>query len=92
MTMTMEYGDGIIPVLGYLRHYNNLEKLPLSVLISKDLSILIILTFRVFNYYSIMGSMNYLGQVFLEILENNELKSYFGNSEIEILSSFLEIP
>ena len=91
MTMTMEYGDGIIAVLGYLRHYNNLEKLPLSVLISKDLSILIILTFRVFNYYSIMGSMNYLGQVFLEILENNELKSYFGNSEIEILSSFLEI-
>ena len=87
----MEYDDRIIPVLGYLRHYNNMEKLPLSVLISKDLSILIILTFRVFNYYSIIGSMNYLGQVFLEILENNELKSYFGNSEIEILSSFLEI-
>ena len=35
--------------------------------------------------------MNYFGQVILEILENNQLKSYFGNSEIVILSSFLEI-
>ena len=35
--------------------------------------------------------MNYFGQVILETLENNQLKSYFGNSEIEILSPFLEI-
>ena len=35
--------------------------------------------------------MNYFGQVVLEILENDLLKSYFGNSEIEILSAFLEI-
>ena len=39
----------------------------------------------------IMRSMNYFGQVILEILENNQLKSYFGNSEIAILSPFLEI-
>ena len=35
--------------------------------------------------------MNYFGQVILEILENNQLKRYFGNSETAILSSFLEI-
>ena len=35
--------------------------------------------------------MNYFGQVILEILENNQLKSYFENSEIAILSSFLKI-
>ena len=35
--------------------------------------------------------MNYFGQMILEILENNQLKSYFGNSEITILSPFLEI-
>ena len=34
--------------------------------------------------------MNYFGQVILEILENNQLKSYFGNSEITILSSFFK--
>ena len=39
--------------------------------ISIDLPILIFSTFRAFNYYSIMGSMNYFGQVVLEILENN---------------------
>ena len=40
----------------------------------------------------IMRSMNYFGQVILEILENNQLKSYFGDSsEITILSPFLEI-
>ena len=55
------------------------------------LLILIFSTFRTFNYYSIMRSMNYFGQVFLEILENNYLKSYFGSSEIEILSTFLQI-
>ena len=38
-----------------------------------------------------MGSMNFFGQVVLEIFENNLLKSYFGNSEIEILSAFPEI-
>ena len=38
-----------------------------------------------------MGLMNYFGRVVLEILENNLLKSYFGNSEIEILFPFLEI-
>ena len=35
--------------------------------------------------------MNYFDQVILEILENNQLKNYFGNSEIAILSPFLEI-
>ena len=80
-----------LPVFGYLRYYNNLVKLPPSVLISPDLPILIFSTFRAFNYYSIMRSMNYFGQVFLEIWENNQLKSYFGNSEIEILNPFLEI-
>ena len=35
------------------------------------LLILIFSTFRAFNYYSTMRSMNYFGQVFLEILENN---------------------
>ena len=39
----------------------------------------------------IMRSMNYFDQVILEILENNQLKNYFGNSEIAILSPFLEI-
>ena len=76
---------GVILVLGYLRYYSNLEKLPsvdfynfahfyLSIIIPK------------------MRSMNYFGhEVILEILEYNTLKSYFGNSEIAILSSFLEI-
>ena len=77
--------------LGYLRYYNNLEKLLPGVLISTDLPILISSTFRTFNYYSIMGSTNYYGQVILEILENNLLKSYFGNLEFEILSPLLEI-
>ena len=76
----------IIPVLVYLRYHNNLEKSPPSVLILIDLPILIVSTFRAFNYYPIMGSMNYFGQVVLEILGNNWLKSYFGNLEIEILS------
>ena len=31
-------------------------------------------------------SMNYLGQLALEALENTQLKSNFENSEIEILS------
>ena len=35
--------------------------------------------------------MNYFGQVILEILEKKQLKSYLWNSEIAILSSFLEI-
>ena len=52
-------------------YYINLEKLPPSVLISIELHILIFSTFRGFNYYYIMGSMNYFGQVILEILENN---------------------
>ena len=80
-----------MPVLRYLTYYNNLEKLHPSVLISVDLPILIFSTFRAFNYYSIMGSINYFGQVALGILENNQLKSYSGNSEIETLSTFLEI-
>ena len=57
--------------LGYLRHYNNLEKLPPSVLISINLPILIFSTFRAFNYYFIMGSMNYFGQMVLKILKIN---------------------
>ena len=32
--------------------------------------------------------MNYFGQVFLEILENNKLKSYFGNSRNFVLISW----
>ena len=55
----------------YFRYYNILEKLPPSVLLSIDLPILIFSTFGAFNYYSMMGSMNYFGQVVLEILENN---------------------
>ena len=35
--------------------------------------------------------MNYFSQVVLEILENNLLKSYFGNLEKEIMSPFLEM-
>ena len=35
--------------------------------------------------------MNNFGQVILEILEKNQLKSYFGNWEIAILFPFLEI-
>ena len=35
--------------------------------------------------------MDYFGLVILEILENNQLKSYFGGSEKAILSPFLEI-
>ena len=31
--------------------------------------------------------MDYFGQVILEILENNQIKSYFANSEIVIFSS-----
>ena len=77
--------------LGYLRYYNNLEKLLPGVLIATDLPILINSTFRTLNYHSIMGSTNYFGQVILEILENNLLKSYFGNLEFEILSPLLEI-
>ena len=38
-----------------------------------------------------MRSINYFGQVVLEILENNELKSYFRYSKLEFLSPFLEI-
>ena len=40
-------------------------------MISIDFAILIFSTFRALNYYSIMGSMNYFGQVVLEILEND---------------------
>ena len=67
----------VIPVLEYLRNYNNLEKLPASVLISIDLPIWFFSTFRASNYYSIMESMNNFGQVVLEILENNLLKSFW---------------
>ena len=35
--------------------------------------------------------MNYFGQVILERMEINHLKSYFGNSKIVILSSFVAI-
>ena len=60
-------------------------------MISIDLLILVFSTFRAFNLYSMMRSMNYFGQVVFEILQkNNQLKSYFGNSEIEILSDFLK--
>ena len=72
-------------------YYISLEKLPPSVLISIELHILIFSTFRGFNYYYIMGSINYFGLVILEILENNWLKSYFVNLEIEILSKSFEI-
>ena len=68
--ISKSYDVGVIPVLGYLRYYNNLEKLSPGVLISIDLPILIFSTFRAFNNYSIKGSMDYFGQVVLEILEN----------------------
>ena len=54
-----------------LRHYSNLKKMLSSVLISKGLLNFIFSTFRAFNYDPIMVSMNYFGQVILEILENN---------------------
>ena len=50
---------------------NNLEKLPSSAPISVDLPILIFSIFGALNHHSIMGSMNYFGQVVLGILENN---------------------
>ena len=48
-----------------------LFQLHLSVLISIDLPILIFPTFRAFNYFFITVSMNYFGQIVLDILENN---------------------
>ena len=60
-------------------------------MISIDLPILVFSIFKAFNFYSIMKSMNYFGQVVFEILQkNSQLKSYFGKSEIEILSDFLK--
>ena len=44
------YKVGVITNLGYLRYYNNLEKLTPSVLISIDLPILIFSAFRAFIY------------------------------------------
>ena len=79
------------PVLGYLRYYNNLVKLPPSVLIFVDLPILILSTFRAFNYYSIMGFNELFWSSASWDIGNNKVKSYFGNSEIEILYPFLEI-
>ena len=35
--------------------------------------------------------MNYFHQVVLVIVEDNQLKSYFGNLEIEILSPFQKL-
>ena len=52
-----------------IEYYNISEKLPPSVMISIDLPILVFSIFRAFNYYSIMGSMNYFGQVVFEILQ-----------------------
>ena len=69
----------------YLRHYGNLEKLPL-VSISIVFPIFIF-SFRAFNYYSKNEVSELFGQVILQILENNHLKSYFENSEIAILSN-----
>ena len=67
------YEGGVIPTLGYLRYYNNLEKLPPSVQISIDLPILIFSTFGAFSYYCIIGSvtilLDYFSQVVLEILK-----------------------
>ena len=53
--------------------------------------VLIFSAFKAFNYYSIMESMSYFGEVVHEILENNQMKSYFGVLEIEFLSPFLEV-
>ena len=72
------------------RHYSNLEKSP-PVLIFIVLPIFLLQHFELSIIIPIMRSMNYFGQVILEILENNQLRSYFGNSEIVILSPFLEI-
>ena len=71
-------------------HYSNLEDL-LPVSISIVLPIFIFSTFRAFNYYSNNEVNELLWQVILEILGNNQLKSYFGNSQIAILSPFLQI-
>ena len=72
-TRSHPYEGGVIPTLGYLRYYNNLEKLPPSVQISIDLSILIFSTFRAFSYYCIIRSvtilLDYFSQVVLEILK-----------------------
>ena len=38
-------------------------------MISIDLPILVFSIFRAFNYFSIMGSMNYFDQVVFEILQ-----------------------
>ena len=67
-----------------------MEKSP-PVLIFIVLPIFFLHHFELSIIIPIMRSMNYFGQVILEILENNQLKSYFGNSEIVILSPFLEI-
>ena len=69
---------GALPVLGYLRSYNNLEKLPPSVLISIHLFILVFSIFRAFTYYSIITLMNCFGQVVREILGKKQLKSHFA--------------
>ena len=72
-TRSHPYEGGVIPTLGYLRYYNNLEKLPPGVQISIDLSILIFSTFRAFSYYCIIRSvtilLDYFSQVVLEILK-----------------------
>ena len=62
-------------VLEYLRHYSNLEKIGSSDLIS------IVLHLELLIIIPMMRSMNYFNQVILEIMESNELKTFFGNSE-----------
>ena len=80
----------VILVLGYLRHYSNLEKLA-PVLISMVLSIFIF-SFRAFNYYSKNeGNELFWSNDSGNIRKQPAVKSYFGNSVIGILSSFLEI-
>ena len=67
-----------------------MEKSP-PVLIFIVLPIFFLHHFELSIIIPIMRSMNYFGQVILEILENNQLKSYFGNSVNSDFVSFLEI-
>ena len=72
----------VILVLGHLAYQGNLGKLGPSALIFQKLLNFVILTYRVLNFLSRMGSINSFGQVVQEILLNNYFKSNFENSEI----------
>ena len=52
---------------------------------------ILIFSFRPFNYYSKKEVNELFWSSDSGDIGNNQLKSYFGNSEIAILSPFLEI-